>query len=212
MAEGKRTFLMRADEINIFNRLSDDEAGRLIKHIFAYVNDKDPEATDRVTELTFEPIKQRLKAELKTWLNSCDKKRTNGQIGNLKRYNPDLYELYAAGEIDLSTSLERAESRKCENFVAKLADKDKDKDKDKEVIGASKSPPELGEVIDYFRVNGYSVSSAKLAFDYYEASKGPTGRVWKDSKGQTVKNWKQKMRGVWFRPEHEQKAPKKILY
>lgn len=60
------------------------------------------------------------------------------------------------------------------------------------------SPPELFEVIQYFIQNGYTESSARKAFRYYE-----TGN-WKDSAGKQVRNWKQKMQAVWFKPEHQE--------
>lgn len=73
----------------------------------------------------------------------------------------------------------------------------------KEVKESKNVPvPSLTEVIDYFNQNGYTVAGAKQAFEYYQKPMEETGgKVWKDSKGATVKNWKQKMRGVWFRDE-----------
>ena len=52
--------------------------------------------------------------------------------------------------------------------------------------------PTLDEVTQYFSENGIDPSIGKEAFDYYEAGN------WHDSQGKPVKNWKQKMRGVWF--------------
>jgi len=57
--------------------------------------------------------------------------------------------------------------------------------------------PELQEVLDYFKENGFSEAAAKKAFDYYESGN------WHDSKGNQVKNWKQKMQGVWFKDENK---------
>jgi uncharacterized protein YdaU (DUF1376 family) len=52
--------------------------------------------------------------------------------------------------------------------------------------------PELSEVIAYFEANGYPSTHATHVFNYYNDAN------WKDAKGQPVRNWKQKMRGVWF--------------
>lgn len=60
--------------------------------------------------------------------------------------------------------------------------------------------PTVSDVIEYFKVNGYTETSAIKAFNYYE-----TGN-WTDSKGTKVKNWKQKMQSVWFKDEHKIKA------
>lgn len=63
--------------------------------------------------------------------------------------------------------------------------------------------PTVYEVEKYFNENGYTIESARKFFKYYETSRGEKGRVWKDSSGKTVKNWKQKAQSVWFKPENK---------
>jgi len=58
-------------------------------------------------------------------------------------------------------------------------------------------PPTIDEVINYFNEKGYSTESGRKAFEYYNVS------GWKDSRGKPVKNWKQKMQGVWFKDENK---------
>jgi predicted adenine nucleotide alpha hydrolase (AANH) superfamily ATPase len=58
-------------------------------------------------------------------------------------------------------------------------------------------PPTEQEVIQYFLDNGYTQESGIKAFRYYSAGN------WKDSEGKPVKNWKQKMQGVWFKDENK---------
>lgn len=60
------------------------------------------------------------------------------------------------------------------------------------------TPPILEDVLSYFKDNGYSEISAHKAFRYYNDAN------WMDSKGNRVKNWKQKMQGVWFKDENKQ--------
>lgn len=64
MAKDKKSVLVYADWITTFEELEDDEAGRLIKHFFRYINDQDPEPPDRLTKLVFENIKAQLKRDL----------------------------------------------------------------------------------------------------------------------------------------------------
>jgi len=66
------------------------------------------------------------------------------------------------------------------------------------------APPSLSQVRDYFKQNGYSEGVAVTAFNYYASND------WKDSKGNKVKNWKQKMHGVWFKEENKAKDPSVI--
>ena len=58
------------------------------------------------------------------------------------------------------------------------------------------TPPVLDEVIKYFDENGYTKNSAIKCFNYYSVAD------WKDSKGNKVKNWKQKAQSVWFKDEN----------
>ena len=80
------------------------------------------------------------------------------------------------------------------------------KSKEKESIGKESmrgkrkqfSPPTPSEVESFFTENGYTAEAARRAFDYY------TDANRHDAEGKPVLNWKQKMRGVWFKPEHKQ--------
>jgi uncharacterized phage protein (TIGR02220 family) len=47
--------------------LPDDKAGQLIKHLFAYVNDENPETDDLLINAVFANIKATLKRDLKKW-------------------------------------------------------------------------------------------------------------------------------------------------
>ena len=64
MAEDKKGFLLYADYEELFEELADDVAGRLIKHILKYVNDKDPISEDAFVKIAFIPIKKQLKRDL----------------------------------------------------------------------------------------------------------------------------------------------------
>lgn len=86
MAENKKSVLVYTDWKHLFVKLTDEEAGRLIKHFFAYVTDEDPAAPDRITELLFEPIKATLKRNLKSWETVISKKSEGGKKGMESRW------------------------------------------------------------------------------------------------------------------------------
>lgn len=92
MAENKKSFVGYADWNKTFEKLSDDEAGKLAKMIFAYVNDENPEAPDRITELIFEPFKNQLKRDLEKYEEVKRKRSEAGRNGGFKsgvsRSNP----------------------------------------------------------------------------------------------------------------------------
>ena len=58
---------MYADQYELFKKLPNDQAGELIKHIFAYVNDENPTTDNLLIQIAFEPIKAQLKRDLKRW-------------------------------------------------------------------------------------------------------------------------------------------------
>lgn len=76
-------------------------------------------------------------------------------------------------------------------------DKKKEEDKPKKPRSVF-TPPVISDVISYFEENGYTKQSAEKAFKYYSVAN------WKDGKGNQVKNWKQKMQGVWFKDENKE--------
>jgi hypothetical protein len=64
MAENKKSFLLYCDLIHTVNKMPNEKAGELLKHILSYVNDEEPTTDDLIIQLTFEPIKQSLKRDL----------------------------------------------------------------------------------------------------------------------------------------------------
>jgi hypothetical protein len=115
MADGKNKIIFYRDWIEIFTALNDDEAGKLIKHFFKYVNDENPKPVDRITELSFIPLKAQLKRDLKKYNEYVESQRLNGSKGGRPR-----------------------ETQKTQAFSEKpkKGDKDKDKDKDKDIYRA----------------------------------------------------------------------------
>jgi hypothetical protein len=88
MAENKKSFLLYCDLIHVVKKLSDEQAGKLLKHILSYVNDENPEMSDILLDLVFEPIKQNLKRDLQKWENICERNRVNGEKGGRPKKEP----------------------------------------------------------------------------------------------------------------------------
>jgi hypothetical protein len=86
MAEDKKGFILYADQNALFNQLSNEKAGELIKFIFAYVNDENPISEDIIINLAFTPIKQQLKRDLVKFLEIKCKRSEAGKKGMAKRW------------------------------------------------------------------------------------------------------------------------------
>lgn len=114
MAENKKGFVLYADQKFIFDDLTNEEAGILIKHIFAYVNDENPIFEDRFLDMAFKPIKMQLKRDLVKYEAVKERNSVNAR----KRW--DAVASSGMQEVPNST---------------KNADKDNDivKDKDKDI-------------------------------------------------------------------------------
>ena len=112
MAEEKKSFLLYSDLIHTVGKLPDETAGKLLKHLLLYVNDKNPETNDILVQVVFEPIKQQLKRDLQKWKGIKVEKSEAGKIGNLKRWNNDLYEDFKTKKITIKEAFKIAEDRK----------------------------------------------------------------------------------------------------
>ena len=87
MAQDKNSFLLYCDLIHTVKKLTDEQAGKLFKHVLEYVNDLNPQTDDILLQVCFEPIRQNLKRDLKKYQNMREKKRQAGKKGANKRWH-----------------------------------------------------------------------------------------------------------------------------
>lgn len=86
MAKDKKSFILYVDQKDLWNKLPDEIAGKLIKHIYSYVSDENPSSDDLIVEIAFEPIKQQLKRDLKLFEEKRVKRSEAGIAGANKRW------------------------------------------------------------------------------------------------------------------------------
>jgi hypothetical protein len=86
MAKDKKSFILYVDQKDLWNKLPDEIAGKLIKHIYSYVSDENPNSDDLIVEIAFEPIKQQLKRDLKLFEEKRVKRSEAGLAGANKRW------------------------------------------------------------------------------------------------------------------------------
>jgi hypothetical protein len=78
MAENKKSFVLYTDTFGLIKHLPDDVAGRLLKHIYAYVNDENPITDELLVNVAFEPIKAQLKRDLVKWEKQSEQRKQAG--------------------------------------------------------------------------------------------------------------------------------------
>lgn len=96
---------------------------------------------------------------------------------------------------------ERISERISEWYIKRLksienANANANEDEDIKVDINKFTPPTIEEIESYAKERGYKIDASKIFHYYNEAG-------WKDSKGSKIKNWKQKINGVWFKDENK---------
>jgi hypothetical protein len=86
MAKDKKSFILYSDAIHTVEKLSDMDAGQLLKHLLRYVNDQNPTTENPLVEIAFEPIKQQLKRDLVKFEDVKVKRSEAGKAGANKRW------------------------------------------------------------------------------------------------------------------------------
>lgn len=139
MAAGKNAVIVYKDWISTFDKMSDEEAGRLIKHFFKYINDMSPQAPDRVTELLFEPIKQTLKRDLVAWEEKKGNRANAGRLGGLAKARNAIAKPSNATNIVANLPV---------SVSVSVSDKEEEKE---EYISASDSPSEKPKPFNFLK-------------------------------------------------------------
>jgi hypothetical protein len=85
MATGKKSFVLYSDQKELFEHLTDEQSGKLIKHIFRYVNDENPTCEDAIVNLAFITIKASLKRDLQKWEKQLEQRSAAGKASAKSR-------------------------------------------------------------------------------------------------------------------------------
>jgi len=213
MADDKKAVLFYCDFIHTIEKLilkdrinKTNNAGELFYHYAQYINDLNPIPINDIVDLAFEPIKQTLKRDLKKWVNIKIKRSEAGKSGGINSGKSRSKKQNEANEANASKTKQN-EANEAVSVSVSVSDSVSVSKINTKVFIA----PTPEDVIKYFKENGYDENLASRAFKYYDTAN------WKDSKGKQVKNWKQKMQGVWFKEENKTKQtslnePLKMVY
>ena len=172
MAKDKKSFLLYCDQQGVFNKLPDEIAGKLIKHIFAYVNDENPPCDDLLLTIAFEPIKTQLKRDLRKYDDYIDKQKFNGAKGGRPKKD----------ETTQITQPFFQEPKKADNVNATDTATVNDIKVKRDVF----IKPSIDELKTYMTEIGMTDISEKW-FDYYESNGWLVGK-------NKMKNWKAAVR------------------
>lgn len=169
----KKGVVMYYDILEQLEDFTDEQFGKITRAIIKY--DKTGQITefdDLSMKVAFKMLKPILDRNNQEYKAICEKRREAGSLGGKQRV---------------------ANASKCYQMQAndsKSSYKDKDIDNDKDIkkeINKERkfTPPSFDEVIEYAKSKG-RLDLAKNFYNYFTEGK------WVDSKGNKVKNWKQK--------------------
>ena len=185
----KKSFVMHESWGAAFEKMSDAQAGELIKAIYAYQKDPDAVPEDPALAFVFELIKQQLDADSQRYKDACAARSEAGKKGGRPKIN--------ASDKKQMVS-EESKKSKCFSEKAKKADNEYDNDLKKEntLEGVKEkrfAPPTLENVSEYCREMGYTNVDAVCFIDFY------TSNGWMVGKNR-MKDWKAAVRN-WDRRE-----------
>jgi hypothetical protein len=173
MAKNKKSFILYCDQQGVFNKLPDEIAGKLIKHIFAYVNDENPSCDDLLLSIAFEPIKTQLKRDLVKYVDYIEKQSVNGSKGGRPKKANETQKTQPFFE----------EPKKADNVIDNVTDNEN------EISKRGFVKPKIEQVKDYMNEQGMIDISQKW-MAHYESNGWMVGknkmRDWKAS----VRTWK----------------------
>jgi len=107
MAKDKKSFVLYSDQKELIEALSDEQAGKLIKHIYKYVNDENPKLEDPILNIAFVPIKQQLKRDLQKWEDQRKQRSEAGKKSakSRKRKSTSVNERQRASTVNVNDNV-----------------------------------------------------------------------------------------------------------
>jgi hypothetical protein len=178
----RKSFILHKDSLEILDKLTDEQAGKLFKAIKFYQKTKKIPTLDFTLDLVFTPFLNQFIRDDEDYQRTCEARRIAGSKGGKQKV---------------------AKASKSKQKVAKLADSDSKNDSDSDSKKESDSKkPTLQEVKDYCLERKNSVNPEKW-INHYESN------GWKVGKN-SMKNWKACIR-TWENSDYNNLAPKNDL-
>lgn len=186
----KKSFVMYESWGAAIEKKNNEQAGELIKAIYAFQKNPDVVPEDPAIAFVFEIIKQKLEEDNKRYEEVCAARSEGGKKGGRPKAN--------ASDKKQMVS-EESKKSKCFSEKAKKADNDNEYDndlKENTLEGVKEkrfAPPTLENVSEYCREMGYTNVDAVCFIDFY------TSNGWMVGKNR-MKDWKAAVRN-WDRRE-----------
>ena len=156
---GKDSFILYDNYDEQISTLTDEQAGVLVKAIFAYRNGKELPKMDGYVSMAFSFIRAQLAREQEKYDGICEKRRAAGAMGGAPKNNQNA-----------SKQPKQANATKCDQnnqMQAKQADNDNDNDNDNEYEYDNNKKKSTNVLKEKESTDGRTDERQKLFFDKY---------------------------------------------
>lgn len=159
----KKSFVMYADYQKHIARLSDGDAGKLMKAIFAYVNGSDEVQLSPAADMAFSFMKERIDHDTEKWNAICQKRSEAGKKSGESRRSkqtrtkrtsvPFVEQKQANGNKDKQTRTKRTENDNDNDILSLSHDNDNIEQTSTAPSGAALPAPGEEEVIPWDEID-----------------------------------------------------------
>lgn len=194
----KKSFIAYSDWRDTFNELTDEDAGKLVKHIFAYVNDENPTTDSVIIRAVFAQMKNAIDRDREKWEKQIEQRSKAGKKSA---------ELRATKSNERSTVVNETQRNPTDSVSVSVSDSDS--------VSVSTNVddmhPTLSEVMEkvlelYGEEVVHSMSeffrtSAKAFFYHYDS------QGWVKGNGMKLTNWETKLK-EWVEKDRREQRPR----
>lgn len=193
----KDSFILYTDQRAVIEKLTDEQAGKLIKAIYQYTEEGTMPELDTLLEIAIIPIKQNIDKNNEKWEEERQKRSEAGRLGGLKKaknqqdssdtkQNQAMLSNVKECQAELSNAKERLANQA---VYVNVSDNVNDKEKEKRKRTFIK--PTVEEVQNYCRERRNNVNAENF-MNFYESKGWKVGNTpMKDWKA-CVRTWEQR--------------------
>ena len=161
MTSKRKSFVLHKDSLEILPDLTDDQAGKLFKAIYAYQIDEEINL-DQIIKMVFLPFKNQFARDNDKYLETCERRAIAGSLGGKQKV---------------------ANASKSKQKVANVADsvsksKSVSKSDSKDIVTSKGrfTPPSDIETVAYFESKGSTAIEAEKFWLFYDSKNWMVGK------------------------------------
>jgi hypothetical protein len=181
MAKDKTSFVLYSDSKSIIDLMTNEQAGLLLKTLFAYVNDENP-TIDNSIAIVFEMIKLQLKRDLKKWEQTKEGRSIAGKASAEAKRLAKLNQQ----NLTNSTNVDFVQQTSTNSTVSDSVSVSVNVSDNVSVINKI---PAFNDFLEYAKTKKKNVCEVALKLKYDSWIEND----WKDGNDKKITNWKTKI-------------------